>query len=93
MKLQDILQKVVTEASAPKTFSRKVETYINKHFYVYDDKLSGDDRLVYVIEERKAKYEIRVVGDSVGVTADLGTGATRARAKEIKALLVQAGSK
>ena len=84
---------VVKESQAnQKSFARKVESHINKHFYVFDDKISGDGRIDYVIEERKAKYRI-VATDSVSVTADIESGATRARAKQIKELLTAVGEK
>jgi hypothetical protein len=88
------LLKLLNEAAKQhKTYTNKVEDYINKHFYVFDDKISGDDHIDYIIEESKAKYRIVCVKSEVRVDADVDSGATRARAKEIAKLLKDAGSK
>jgi hypothetical protein len=75
------------------TFARRVEDYINQNFYVFNDRVSGDDRIDYIIEESKAKYEIYAANPNVVMVApDLGTGATRPRAKEIKRELLALAS-
>ena len=87
------LLKMLNEAANAKTPARKVEDYINKHFYVYNDSVSGDDQIVYEIEESKARYEIRVYGTKISVTANIESGANKNRAAEIKKLLTKASLK
>jgi hypothetical protein len=84
MKLVDIM------LEQEMTFARRVEDFINQNFYVFDDKVSSDDSIDYIIEKSKAKYRISAWGiNGVSVTADIGTGATSARARSIKRRLMK----
>lgn len=67
-----------------KSFGQKIESYIESNFYVWGNNRVTKDYYRCVIEEAKCKYAIVVNTDGVWVDADIGSGATKKRAKEIK---------